>query len=108
LNCRVQPGVLLVLASLRFPAMALMPLDFPALERPAKATSRPVSGGPCGNVLAPLRNTAPCKARRHCAGRVSGALRGWCECLLACIMWGLVFDGPAHWNLPMPGMISLQ
>jgi hypothetical protein len=40
----VRPGVLLVRASFWL-VNALIALDLPAFERPAKATSQPVSGG---------------------------------------------------------------
>lgn len=42
---RVRPGVLLVRASLPIAVIAFMALDFPAFERPAKATSAPMSVG---------------------------------------------------------------
>ena len=42
---RVRPGVLLVRANPFRPVIALIALDFPAFERPAKATSTPTSGG---------------------------------------------------------------
>src|SRR5438105_12425892 len=38
--------------------MALMALDLPALERPAKATSAPASGGNCAGAAALIRNRA--------------------------------------------------
>ncbi|KZZ35141.1 hypothetical protein A3755_29100 [Oleiphilus sp. HI0085] len=41
----VLPGVLLVRASFLLLVIELMAEDFPALERPAKATSTPWSGG---------------------------------------------------------------
>src|SRR6267142_3474273 len=54
----VRPGVLLVLARLRRPARALIALDLPTLERPAKA----ISGGPGGK-----RSAGRPAARRNCA-----------------------------------------
>lgn len=41
----VRPGVRLVRASFEFSVKALIALDFPAFERPAKATSDPASKG---------------------------------------------------------------
>lgn len=41
----VRPGVLLVRASLLLSVSVLIALDFPAFERPAKATSEPDSAG---------------------------------------------------------------
>src|SRR5438067_13832698 len=38
--------------------MALMALDLPALERPAKAISAPASGGNCAGAAALIRNRA--------------------------------------------------
>src|SRR5689334_574601 len=43
----VRPGVRLTKASLRRPHIALIALDFPALERPTNATSDPMSRGSC-------------------------------------------------------------
>src|SRR5262245_26883200 len=54
----VRPGVLLVRARPRRPASALMALDLPTLERPAKA----ISGGPSGG-----RSAGRAAARRNCA-----------------------------------------
>src|SRR3954466_11545020 len=54
----VRPGVLLVRASARRPKMALMALDLPTLERPAKA----ISGGPGGG-----KSAARPAARRNAA-----------------------------------------
>src|SRR5688572_27815208 len=67
---RVCPGVLLVRASERRAVMALMALDLPALERPAKATSVPRSTGNCVGDAALKRNWA-CAKRfiRPVAGR---------------------------------------
>src|SRR6185312_9332653 len=46
----VRPGVLLTKASRRRPASALMALDLPAFERPAKASSgMPGRGSSCGS-----------------------------------------------------------
>src|SRR5512146_3006495 len=55
---RVRPGVLLVRASPWRPTMALMALDLPAFERPAKATSAPRSAGNCPGAAALTRNLA--------------------------------------------------
>ena len=41
----MRPGVLLVRASFLLFVKALITLDFPELDRPAKATSLPVSAG---------------------------------------------------------------
>jgi hypothetical protein len=57
----VHPGVLLVRASLLFWVSALIVLDLPALERPAKATSAPLSGGHCLRLGALVRNFADLK-----------------------------------------------
>src|SRR5262245_43551204 len=54
----VRPGVLLTRARPRRPASALMALDLPTLERPAKA----ISGGPGGG-----RSEGRAAARRNCA-----------------------------------------
>src|SRR5687768_16724681 len=54
----VRPGVLLVRARRLRPARALMALDLPTFERPAKATS----GGPSGS-----RSAARAAAARNCA-----------------------------------------
>ena len=51
-------GVLLVRASLPLLVRVLMALDLPALERPAKATSTPLSGGHWARVGALMRNCA--------------------------------------------------
>ena len=56
LSNRVAPGLLLVLASPLRWVTALMALDLPALERPATATSTPVSGGNCPSLFALVRN----------------------------------------------------
>src|SRR6185437_15459477 len=55
---RVRPGVLLVRASPWRPTIALMALDLPAFERPAKATSAPRSAGNCPGAAALRRNFA--------------------------------------------------
>src|SRR5690242_19261648 len=55
---RVRPGVLLVRASPWRPRIALMALDLPAFERPAKATSAPRSAGNCPAAAALTRNFA--------------------------------------------------
>src|SRR5215469_1190815 len=55
---RVRPGVLLVRASPWRPTIALMALDLPAFERPAKATSAPRSAGNCPGAAALTRNFA--------------------------------------------------
>ena len=59
----VRPGVLLVRAVFRLWVSALMALDLPALERPAKATSRPESGGHSLMEGALLRNCTFWKVR---------------------------------------------
>ena len=41
----MRPGVLLVLAKFDWRVNVLIALDFPAFERPAKAISKPSSGG---------------------------------------------------------------
>lgn len=55
---RVRPGVLLVRASACRPKMALIALDLPAFDRPAKATSAPESAGKCAGAAALSRNRA--------------------------------------------------
>src|SRR6202007_3433349 len=57
-SSRVRPGVLLTRASERRPVSALMALDLPAFERPAKATSAPRSAGNCPGAAALTRNLA--------------------------------------------------
>src|SRR3954464_15821370 len=57
----VRPGVLLVRASARRPASALMALDLPTFERPAKATSGGPGGGRSAMRPAARRNTACAK-----------------------------------------------
>ena len=54
----MRPGVLLVLAKLGLRVSALMALDLPALERPAKATSEPISAGHSPTLLALVENCA--------------------------------------------------
>jgi hypothetical protein len=49
---------LLVRARPRRPVIALMALDFPAFERPAKATSRPSSGTNWRGLFALVRKLA--------------------------------------------------
>ena len=44
-SSRVRPGVFAVRASERRPVSALIALDLPAFERPAKAASAPESAG---------------------------------------------------------------
>src|SRR5579863_6988698 len=58
LSNRVRPGVLLVRASPRRCVMALIALDLPELERPAKATSAPRSAGNCAGAAALIRKRA--------------------------------------------------
>src|SRR5476651_1488201 len=53
---RVLPGALLVRASARRCVIALMALDLPAFERPAKATSAPSSAGNWDAAAALTRN----------------------------------------------------
>ena len=38
--------------------IALIALDFPEIDRPANATSKPVSAGNCFTLRAPVRNLA--------------------------------------------------
>ena len=52
----VRPGVLLVLASPRMRVSVFMALDLPAFERPAKATSQPLSAGHCLSEGALVKN----------------------------------------------------
>src|SRR5258705_5175216 len=63
----VRPGVLLVRARLRRPERALIALDLPTLERPAKA----ISGGPGGR-----RSPGRPAARRNSALE-NGCMGGW-------------------------------
>jgi len=53
----VRPGCLLTKASRPMPVRALMVLDFPAFDRPTKATSRPPSAGSFSISAALSRNT---------------------------------------------------
>src|SRR6266436_6701118 len=62
---RVRPGVLLTNAILR-PASALMALDLPAFDRPAKAIS-PALAGTCSSSAALLKKAA---LRKSDMGRV--------------------------------------
>src|ERR1700751_3666757 len=52
----VRPGVCEVRASIRRPVSALMRLDLPTLERPAKAISAPVVAGTAARESAAARN----------------------------------------------------
>src|SRR5215469_2774280 len=52
----VRPGVCEVRASIRRPVSALMRLDLPTLERPAKAISAPVVAGTAAREPAAARN----------------------------------------------------
>src|SRR5690606_12415903 len=70
--CCVRPGVLLVRARDFCSVCALMALDFPALERPAKATSQPWSAGSWCRLCALIRYSA----WRYGLGRVEGG-RAW-------------------------------
>ena len=54
----MRQGVLLVRARRELRVRAFMALDLPAFERPAKATSAPVSGGHCLSRLALIKNEA--------------------------------------------------
>src|SRR5271163_1053619 len=63
----VRPGVLEVRASALRPVSALIRLDLPTLERPAKATSTPAIGGNVSiegdaqmNLKSPANNLRPC------------------------------------------------
>src|SRR6202020_1835355 len=63
----VRPGVLDVRASALRPVIALIRLDLPTLERPAKATSTPAIGGNVSiegdaqmNLKSPANNLRPC------------------------------------------------
>src|SRR6266446_2456487 len=66
---RVRPGVLLTNAILR-PASALMALDLPEFDRPAKAIS-PALAGTCSSPAALLKKAA---LRKSDMGRESGLL----------------------------------
>src|SRR5581483_9786012 len=66
----VRPGVLEVRASALRPVSALMRLDLPTLERPAKAISTPAIGGRVSidgdaqmNLKSPANNLRPCSIR---------------------------------------------
>src|SRR5579864_4527035 len=63
----VRPGVLEVRASALRPVSALIRLDLPTLERPAKAISAPAIGGNASivgeaqiNLKSPANNLRPC------------------------------------------------
>src|SRR5580698_1919849 len=67
INSWVRPGVLEVRASALRPVSALIRLDLPTLERPAKATSTPAIGGNVSiegeaqmNLKSPANNLRPC------------------------------------------------
>src|SRR5712692_9835409 len=64
----VRPGVLLVRAKARRPTSALMALDLPTLERPAKAISGGPGGGRSATRAAARRNAASAKAVMAKAG----------------------------------------
>lgn len=66
----VRPGVRDVLASFPLSVKALIALDFPEFDRPAKATSEPVSGGALLIALALCKNVA----RRKLMGASVGSL----------------------------------
>ena len=57
----VRPGVREVRAKLFWPTIALIALDFPELERPAKATSKPLSGTNWSGWWALVKKLAPPK-----------------------------------------------
>src|SRR5712675_1625446 len=66
----VRPGVCEVRASALRPVRALIRLDLPTLERPAKATSMPAIGGSVSiegeaqkNRQSPANNLRPCSIR---------------------------------------------
>src|SRR5207237_2294960 len=59
LICRVRPGVRLAYASRVSRANALMALDLPEFERPAKAISPDPAGGNCAIAAAAPSNFAP-------------------------------------------------
>src|SRR5438552_13836284 len=93
----VRPGVLLVRARLRRPRIALIALDLPTFERPAKA----ISGGPGGG-----KSAARAVARRKAAwaktvmkagnsNKIAPfAVRGW-----ECGGWEWIAQrrSPLHW-----------
>src|SRR5713226_8850850 len=67
INSWVRPGVCEVRASALRPVSALIRLDLPTLERPAKATSMPASGGRVSiegeaqmNCQSPANSFRPC------------------------------------------------
>src|SRR5437016_6089401 len=61
----VRPGVREMRARLLRPVSALIRLDLPTLERPAKATSTPCIGGnEAGAPAAPTNRHSPAKRRR--------------------------------------------
>ncbi len=66
----VRPGVRDVLASFPLSVKVLIALDFPEFDRPAKATSEPVSGGALLIALALCKNVA----RRKLTGASVGSL----------------------------------
>src|SRR5947209_19196322 len=64
----VRPGVCEVRASALRPVSALIRLDLPTLERPAKAISRPAIGGSDSTEgAAQMKRQSPAKMRRPCS-----------------------------------------
>ena len=69
----VRPGVLLTKARRRRPARALIALDFPAFERPAKATSgAPGLGSSRGSCTDIVKVAAASGNSLFAAARVAG------------------------------------
>ena len=71
--CWVRPGVLLVRAREFCSVMVLIELDFPELERPAKATSLPVSAGNWDN-LSILNQHSACLSGFFIGGKINYVL----------------------------------
>src|SRR5579871_944394 len=70
----VRPGVCEVRASALRPVSALIRLDLPTLERPAKAISIPCIGGSdSADDAAQMKRQSPAKMRRPCSISSGGA-----------------------------------
>src|SRR5580765_488487 len=103
----VRPGVLLVRARPRRPASALMALDLPTFERPAKAISAGPDGGRSAGRAAARRNCACAKAcfavpKGGNSNKIQPFVRGYQRMMRALAFraallatMGVLFAGPA-------------
>src|SRR5262245_43980852 len=71
----VRPGVLLAKASRRRPVSALMALDLPAFERPAKAIPGAPGGGSSRGSCTEIVNVAEASGSPFSASRLAAARR---------------------------------